>query len=78
MAGRASRTVRIRRSGGTRSHPAAALNVPADIARVIPEGMVFRVEVTPDGVLYRALGVRDTETHVTVEVPAWAKNGGAS
>jgi hypothetical protein len=62
-----------------RRHPvgkgdSSVITVPAHIARAIPDTTRFVCEVTPDGILYRALAAGDTDGRTgapTIEPPVW-------
>ena len=50
------------------------LTIPSDILKVIPEDSLFTVELTDEGILYRAA----TEETMQVKVPEWVKQNGTS
>jgi hypothetical protein len=46
---------------------AASIAIPTEIAAVVPAGLTFDVELTPEGILYRpSAGAR-----VPVDLPEW-------
>jgi hypothetical protein len=60
------KTYQLSRKGpGTSAR--AALNVPAHIARHLPDGMQFAVELIDDGILYRPVGI----TAEPADLPDW-------
>lgn len=61
--------VRARRAGNTPTS-SGQLTIPASIFRALPEGAVFSVEVAPEGLLYRYVGLHPpVSTKGTADLP---------
>jgi hypothetical protein len=56
------------------SQGAAKLTVPAAIARIVGSKILFKVELTQDGILFRY--VRGRPAYKPSELPAWLRQEG--
>lgn len=62
---------KVRRVGGNRN-PHHVLTVPAEVVRLLAEGQEFVVELTDDGILYRAVDA----AKAAPDLPEWLRKRG--
>jgi hypothetical protein len=65
---------KLRKEKDSEGFDAASLAVPMEIARILPDNVRFRPELTSDGLLYRP--IEGSEATVT-ELPKWLQSGSA-